>query len=241
MPKRFLSHPWLLLYLFLCLLHLVGVHWQIEQIIMFSKPLLMPILAWWFWRQTRPANGRVRTFLLLGLLFSCGGDTLLMLVDHGPKEPSYFLLGLGSFLIAQLCYIVAFASFPRFKEGVVQRHPWLVLLFLGYWYWVLTSLWGGIPAGMRLPVAFYALAIAGMALMALHLSGRVAASIFQGLFLGVALFVLSDTLIAFNKFGDPVPYARLLIMLTYLSAQLLIAWNGKRMLLEEKNMSHPEF
>ena len=231
MLQPFYRHPLLIAYLVLSLLHLIGEQIAAEMLILITKPLLLPLLALWFWQQTKEHVGAVRTFLILGLLFSCGGDTLLMFVEHGPKQENFFLLGLGSFLIAQLCYVVAFVKYPRLGEGLVAKFPFLVLLFLGYWYWVLDSLWGGIPAPMRLPVAIYALAIVAMALMALNLSGRIASNFFWGLFGGVALFVLSDTLIAFNKFGDPVPYARLSIMITYLAAQLLIAWNGARMLL----------
>ncbi len=39
-----------------------------------------------------------------------------------------------------------------------------------------------------------------------------------------ALFVLSDSLIALNKFHSPVPYARELIMTTYYAGQGLIIW-----------------
>ena len=233
MSQPLYRHPLLIGYIIVSILHLFGEQLQVENLILFTKPLLMPVLALWLWLETRPQAGTVRTFLILGLLFSCGGDTLLMFVEHGPQQEQFFLLGLGSFLIAQLCYVMALAKYPRFREGLVASHPWLTLLFLGYWYWVLESLWGGIPAAMRLPVAIYALAIVSMALMALNMSGRVSGRVFGGLFLGVALFVLSDTLIAFNKFDAPIPYARLSIMVTYIAAQLLIAWNGARLLQEE--------
>lgn len=228
-------YPLLIVYILLSVLHLVGEQLSAEMLILTTKPLLMPILALWLWRQTSEQAGAVRTFLLLGLLFSCGGDTLLMFVEHGPQQEQFFLLGLGSFLFAQLAYVVAFVKYPRFSEGLVAKFPFLVLLFLGYWYWVLESLWAGIPTSMRLPVAVYALAIVVMALMALNLSGRIKPQVFWGLFLGVALFVLSDTLIAFNKFGAPLPFARLSIMITYLAAQLLITWNGARMLIMPAN------
>ena len=228
-------HPLLILYLLLSLAHLTVEQLQMETAILLTKPLLMPILALWLWRVSRESAGSVRTFLLLGLVFSCGGDTLLMLVEYGPQQAQFFLLGLGSFLVAQLCYLVALVRFPWLPEGVVARHPWLTLLFLGYWYWILTTLWPGIPAGMRIPVAVYALAIVSMALMALNLSGRASPAVFSGFFLGVCLFVLSDSLIAFNKFGAPFPYARLSIMLTYLAAQLLIVWNGRQLVLEGAN------
>lgn len=233
MAQPIYRHLLLVAYLLLSVVHLIAEQIQLEPLILCTKPLLMPLLMLWLWRQTQEHAGPVRNFLMLGLLFSCGGDTLLMFVEHGPQQQAFFLLGLGSFLLAQLCYVVAFVKYPRFKTGLVHDHPWLMLLFLGYWYWVLESLWEGIPGAMRLPVAIYALAIVAMAISALNMSGRVSGSVFGWLFFGVALFVLSDTLIAFNKFAEPIPYARFSIMTTYIAAQLLITWNAARALEEE--------
>lgn len=241
MFKSIIRHPLLLLYLALSALHLLAEQQAWELVILGTKPLLMPILALWLWQQTKSVPSLVRTFLLLGLLFSCGGDTLLMFVEHGPQQEHFFLLGLGSFLLAQLCYSIALFRFPKLREGLVANHPWLGLLFMGYWYWIIKTLLPGIPGAMLIPVAVYALAIVAMAVLALNLSGRIASRVFGGFFFGVALFVLSDSLIAFNKFSEPVPYARFLIMFTYLAAQLLITWNAKPVIeaAAQKNADQP--
>jgi uncharacterized membrane protein YhhN len=42
------------------------------------------------------------------------------------------------------------------------------------------------------------------------------------LFFGALLFLLSDSLIAENKFNSPVPNARIIIMVTYIGGQFLI-------------------
>jgi uncharacterized membrane protein YhhN len=225
MPNRIL----LILYTILSVIHLGAEELQVEWLILLTKPLLVSLLAYWFWRVTAGISSSFRKFLLLGLVFSVGGDTLLMFVEHGPRLEVFFLLGLGSFLIAQLCYAYALWSYPKVKEGIIFRKPWLIVFFLGYLVWILGTLWSGIPDPMRLPVGIYATAIVAMAISAANLSGRTVPNIFWGFFAGVLLFVLSDTLIALNKFGEPITGARFAIMFTYLAAQSLIAVYGSRL------------
>ncbi len=59
-------------------------------------------------------------------------------------------------------------------------------------------------------------------MMSLNRSGRVGAMSFKLVFVGSLLFLLSDTMIAFNKFHSDIPMAGFLIMITYIAAQYLI-------------------
>ena len=45
---------------------------------------------------------------------------------------------------------------------------------------------------------------------------------FKLVFIGSLLFLLSDSMLAFNKFHSEIPLAGFLIMLTYIAAQYLI-------------------
>ena len=215
-------HPLLLLYMLLSLAHLFIEHCRWEVGILMTKPLLMLVLAAWFWQQRYPWQYTWERWLFIGILFSCGGDSLLMLVGYGPRWPICFLLGLGSFLLAQLSYAYAFAHYPGAKAGWVRRYSWSVLPFILYLGVLLPVLWPGLEAGLRVPVTIYALAIVTMASSALNLGGVLPRKGFLLLFSGVLLFVLSDSLIAFNKFVAPISGARFWIMLTYLTAQGLI-------------------
>jgi hypothetical protein len=63
---------------------------------------------------------RYRWGVVAGLVFSLGGDVLLML----PHD--LFLAGLSSFLVAQVCYVTAFTSDSRFADpgpGALLRSP----------------------------------------------------------------------------------------------------------------------
>ena len=221
-----MSRLLILSYLTLSLVHLYAIHTQFEALILITKPLLLTLLALWFYLISRPVDSVFKRFILIGLIFSIGGDSLLMLVENDPKREVFFLLGLGSFLVAQVSYTYAFLGFPGAKRGDIAQQPLRALPFALYLIGILGGLWLGIPAGMKVPVALYALAIVSMATAAFNLRGLIIREHFLGLMAGVLLFVLSDSFIAVNKFGQPLPYARLLIMSTYLAGQFLIAWNA---------------
>ena len=87
---------------------------------------------------------------------------------------------------------------------------------------ILASLWPGVPAGLRLPVLAYVVCLAAMAAQAAVLwrQGQPRGAV---LALGGARFVVSDALLASNKFGQPLAMSSLWILSTYWSAQWCIA------------------
>lgn len=218
-------------YFLLSLLTLWAEQRQSEFLIFVTKPFLLTLLSLWFYLRVRPMKGRFPRFMLAGLIFSIGGDTLLMLVENGPKDERFFLLGLGSFLLAQLSYMLGFANYPSAREGGVVKAAWKAWPFVLYLAGIIAVLWPGIPGLMKAPVAVYACAIVGMAIAGFNLRPLLARQVFLGLMAGILLFLLSDSLIALNKFRSEalnIPYARLLIMSTYLLGQYLIARNAVR-------------
>jgi uncharacterized membrane protein YhhN len=61
-----------------------------------------------------------------------------------------------------------------------------------------------------------------MAIAAVMRKGRTVDKSFIMVYSGALLFIMSDAMIAINKFLNPLVQARLLIMSTYIAAQLLI-------------------
>lgn len=201
------------------LLHLLGIALANPTLVQFSKPLLMPTLAGWLLLAVH--RDQRSTFLfraVMGaLVFSTLGDVLLMF-----SGPLFFLLGLFSFLMAHVFYIGAFVSVTGFKNGFLARKPLWILPFLTFPVLLLVFLWDGIPAGMRVPVAIYAGVIAVMALSVLNLKGRIVGPVFTSLFAGALFFMLSDSLLALNKFGQAFEGAGMAIMVTYILGQFLL-------------------
>ncbi|HMQ00766.1 MAG TPA: lysoplasmalogenase, partial [Cyclobacteriaceae bacterium] len=72
------------------------------------------------------------------------------------------------------------------------------------------------------PVIIYATVIVWMTLNALFRYGRTNALSFWLVFFGALFFMLSDSMLAINKFMLPFDYAGFFVMFTYITAQYLI-------------------
>ena len=156
-------------------------------------------------------TARYRGLIAAGLLCSLAGDVLLMV----PAD--LFLPGLVAFLAAHLCYLTAFRS-DGGGAGPVGLLVLVVLAGAG----VLSVLWPSLGP-MRIPVLVYVAVILTMCWMAL---GRwwVTRAPGSGLAAAGALcFVVSDSLLALDRFRSPIPLSPLLVLGTYYAAQILIA------------------
>jgi len=188
-----------------------------------GKPLataLIFVLAW----NARPAQSpRYRRAVLAGIACSLLGDVLLML----PGD--LFVPGLVAFLCGHLCFIAAFLGDSRFGA-----RPWLLLACLGYGAVNLALLWDAIGAPLRVPVLVYVLVLASMGGQALArarlfaLRGDAQAPAARLAALGALAFMLSDSLLAWNRFHGPLPLASLWVLSAYYLALWWIARSVQR-------------
>ena len=208
-----------LAFILAALLNLIGEAFAYSSLVVTTKPLLMPLLIAWLLTATNHSSNQsfLRRIVIAALVFSTLGDVFLMFSGE-----MFFLLGLGFFLLAHLFYVVAFSTVSSFKNGSLKQNPWWGIPFLIFPVLLLTFLWNGIPPGMRLPVAAYAGVISVMALSVVNLRGKVADAIFLNLLAGAILFLISDSLLAVAKFGEPFEGSRWAIMLTYIGGQFLL-------------------
>lgn len=184
----------------------------------FTKPLLMPLLMLGFYFEIKPVNV-FSSILLWGLFFSWIGDVLLMMESVNGR---FFIGGLVSFLTAHLMYIWYFTKTSSSKPSYLKSRPVMLLAVLAYVIELVYVLWPHL-GGMKIPVVIYAAVIGTMLGFALWQIGKLE-NIAAGLFTAGALFfVLSDSLLAINKFRSPIPSAGIFIMLTYCLAQYLLA------------------
>lgn len=195
-----------------------------------TKPLLLLSLSGAWFVSTNSLSTRFSQIIAGALFFSWIGDLMLMLVASSwSGQIPFFILGLGSFLIAHLFFIWAFWLWKGNRQGFLQQKIWLLLPFLLYWSLLLDALWSGL-GNLLIPVLAYSLVLIGMTASAHNLGSLLARPYFNYLSAGSILFVLSDSLIAINKFGGTViPLAAFWIMLTYILAQYLIYLGAKGM------------
>ena len=184
----------------------------------FVKPLIMIWMALYFMRFKKKSAFTVP--VLFAFFFSWVGDNFLM---FSGKNELFFFAGVGGFFFAQLTYIYVFLKFgERGGKGFLQKNLWVSLFFMAYIAGMMVLLFPGLEGMMKPIITIYALSLIGMSMMALNRSGRVGAISFKLVFAGSLLFLLSDSMIAFNKFHSTIPLAGFLIMITYIAAQYLI-------------------
>lgn len=153
-----------------------------------------------------------------GLAISAVGDVSLVF-------PSGFLAGLGGFFVAHCCYVAAFAA-----AGVgAGPGPALALAVLAVVAGgMLHRLWPHV-GGLGAPVVAYAAVLATMTWTAIaraalpatpEPSGTLAAA-------GAVAFLVSDGVLAEDRFARPFTAAHGVVMVTYYLAQALIAASAR--------------
>lgn len=193
-------------------LGLQTLHFIFKPLAMLLAIVLVAVRA----RQS-PAASSFDTLLMAALAASLAGDVFLMLPGN------YFIPGLASFLVAHLFYIALFRQeVPWFPS----RRALLGTLTVGaaMYLWV----WGGLTDPvLKLAVAAYVSVIALMVAQAIGRSVVLRNAASTAVALGASVFMLSDALIAINRFVQPLPLVSLWVLTSYYLAQILMVHNAK--------------
>lgn len=178
--------------------HLLALAVGIPAVEFTTKALLMPVLAWWLHRRGGPR------LVVAGLVLSTGGDVAL-------EFDGLFIVGMAFFAAAHVCYVTFFMrSFAA--DG---RRRWTVAgVYAVVWAVLVSVLWPGLD-DLRIPVAVYSLLLTATAVTSASFGALTGA--------GGALFLVSDSLIAFGITDRELPAHGILVMLTYIAAQYLLA------------------
>jgi uncharacterized membrane protein YhhN len=176
-----------------------------------AKPLTTTLIIAVAALAAAPVPAVYKTLVLAGLLCSLLGDIALMFPEK------WFTAGLVAFLSAHVFYILAFKP--------AAGHPVSVGTFLPFVFFGLLMFFILAPGlgPMKLPVLVYIGAITAMAGFA------AARFIDRGgtrpllAFIGAVLFLISDSVLAYDRFARKMGLARVLVLATYFPAQLLIA------------------
>lgn len=176
-----------------------------------AKPLTTILIIAMAALAPTPVPAAYKTLILTGLMCSLLGDIALMFPEK------WFSAGLVAFLAAQVAYILAFRPGPGHSAPAGLFLPFVLYGLL--MFKILAPNLGP----MKLPVFVY---IAAIIIMAGFAAGRFVD--LGGLrpllaFVGAILFLVSDSVLAYDRFARKMPNARILVLGTYFPAQLLIA------------------
>lgn len=164
----------------------------------------------------RSDDGLVKRWIVVGLVFSLAGDVALLWPVQG------FLVGLVAFLLGHVSYLVGLTRRVKFLASPPAFGAWAIVAAS-----VLASLWHGVPPELRAPVLVYVTALAAMAAQAssvwLARRAQPDAARWRTVAIGAALFVLSDAILATDKFVGGIPMPTLFNLSTYWLGQWFIA------------------
>jgi uncharacterized membrane protein YhhN len=138
------------------------------------------------------------------------------------RDELFFIAGLIAFLLSHITYILVFNKQLKLKKTKNKAVFWMGVTAIIMYLIIMIAVLLPSLGDLTIPVFVYALVISTMLLFA-----------FKGfliwdnpsrwsILIGAIIFVSSDSILAFNKFYQPIVWSSFLIMITYLAAQYLI-------------------
>jgi uncharacterized membrane protein YhhN len=159
-----------------------------------------------------PADSRVRTWMVVGLVLSLAGDVFLML------DEKWFVAGLGSFLLGHIAYVVGLQLAPTSVTGTLVGLALVVAAIATVGRRVVTGVAAGDHKELVGPVVAYLVVISAMVVSACGTTSAWA-------IIGALLFYASDATLAWNRFLEQRRFGPLAVMVTYHLGQAgLVAW-----------------
>jgi len=157
-------------------------------------------------------SSKYKNLIIFGLLFCLIGDIFLL-------DDAYFIAGLASFLIGHLIFTYALFNLKGFqkKYGIFSV---LLLIGLAYFMYLRPSL-----GEITIPVGIYILVIVLMNWQAISLYAIEKNKTFFIISIGAILFLISDSILAYDKFKEPFSLAGILILSTYWLAISMFAYS----------------
>ncbi|HEX6179608.1 MAG TPA: lysoplasmalogenase [Chitinophagaceae bacterium] len=230
------SKLWLWIFWLSVIADLSAVYCQWNEVRYASKPAIVLSLLIFFSQVVKHGAWAFR----LALLFSLMGDVALLFED---RDPLFFMAGLGSFLIAHIFYIVAFVGIRKlYRAGGQASQPGL------QWGWIIftvlyvgTLLYSLMPylGELKIPVIVYACVLGSMLVAVTHAFPKLYSKPGIICLAGALFFVISDSLLALNKFYMGFPLSGIAIMLTYALAQYLLTIGAVRTYSNPNFAPHP--
>ncbi len=154
-------------------------------------------------------SGSKGKLLFVALLFCAAADVALELA-----EGKYFVAGLGLFLVAHIFFIITFSRDFRFQTSKIP----IIVLFIVYSGMMAFIMTPSLKE-MAIPVYVY---MTALTLVGIFAALRAAKNDFT--LYGAIAFIVSDSVLAVNKFMMPVAGANFIIMITYYLSLFLIVY-----------------
>ena len=207
------NRNWFLLFWLIAIIDLIIIASNNTSLRFYTKPLLVPslMLAYFFYTGIQNSLSKL---IIAGLFFSFLGDVFLLWDE-------YFIQGLICFLTTHILYTAYFIITANKNGWHFKKYPLLIIPVSAY---TMALLWLLLPSlgDLTIPVVVYAIVISVMLLSGINLYKKIKSLAYIYFIAGAGFFILSDSLLAINKFYQPFAYSGITIMLTYILAQYFI-------------------
>lgn len=206
------------IFLLILFAHCCFIFFELDSFRFYSKLLLIPILLLLFLVHYKGPKEKFYLLPILALLGSFAGD--LLLAFDGAK---FFLWGMLGFMVTHICNSIYFYSMHplHLKKSKIAL---LALLFLSITCSIVIFIIKDNAGAFLIPIIIYMILIAFMAILASNLvdAPNYNHASIQFFIPGAILFIMSDGLLAINKFNLQDPSLDVFVMLTYGLAQLFL-------------------
>jgi uncharacterized membrane protein YhhN len=198
----------------------------------FSKPLAMVMVVLWTAFSIEGGFSLVYGFLLAAQVCGLVGDILLLFPEKA------FSAGLGAFLAGHLIYLgLMISTLPgdlAVRTSTLTPWAWLFIGFvlwvgsLAFFYWLFKPLRNQQWVSNRLWAAIqvYSWVLSGMVVLTL-ITGSFFSGLVPGraaLLAGALLFLISDSMLTYDRFIQSFTRAQLWVRISYHLAQFSLAW-----------------
>lgn len=217
------------------LIHLIASQIDNEQLRSKTKPFLMPFLIFavllYTFMQLKVFS-ITQILLCIALIFGWIGDIYLL----GTPSKSHFAKGAGAFLIGHCLYLAILIILYEFS--IATRNIAILIILIYICILLIAKKKIHFPHGiLGLELAFYAIILCSTSCISLivlvshftattntilSLNNLIIPQTFI-IFAGGILFLISDTLLSFVTFINHFKHCDTLVMVTYISAQFLLA------------------
>lgn len=204
-----------LLFALILLSHCLFIYLEMNELRVLTKLLLLPFLIIYLFALS---TSKPNMLAVCGLLFSFAGDVLLT-----RSGEIFFLLGMAAFIGTHICNSIVFVKYQNEQEAdgkIVIAAIAIVAILSAVVYKTLEQYLGN----FKWPILIYMGIISIMAVLGTRMVNNplVRSAAFRYFIPGVGLFVLSDAILALNKFRFHEGALDIAVMLTYGAAQFCL-------------------
>lgn len=201
------------------LAQIIAIIFNIELLDRISKSALMFSLLIYFWDQTEgQKDAKWVRYTTLAIVFTWIADIMFVLYL---KNFLFFFAGISAYFAAHIFFLFSFwkatyAENLKFQFSIV---PLIAVVYTTLMAYLILPYLDGV---IQVPIFLYALSTLFLVIFAWYRKPVTNSESFKWVFLGVLLIVISDSVLAINRFSKTIPYAHYVTTLCFILAHWFI-------------------